>query len=270
MFYPGNKEELLRIIEYCFLHEAGPGNVPASVSQKLSENAFGVVPHAGYVYSGPIAAWVYHHLASLGKPDVVVLIGPNHTGHGMPVSIYPNAEWRTPLGSVKVDKSIADQLLVRSNIFVLDARAHLYEHSLEVQLPFLQYIYGNDFTIVPITCMDQRLKTMRALAEALKDVINSNPHIRFVVLASSDLNHYDSHEETLAKDQKVLDAIISKNVEELYNVIKEYDITACGYGAIAAVMLTATGEPQVLKHATSGDTGGDFTRTVGYAAIVWR
>ncbi len=270
MFYPGEKDALLKSLEACFTHTLGPGSVPERPSHKMAENAFAVVPHAGYVYSGPVAAWVYHHLAIMGKPDVVVLLGPNHTGYGMPVSIYPDSEWRTPLGSVEVDEAIARQLVRYGETFVTDVHAHLYEHSLEVQLPFLQYIYGNDFTFVPITLMDQRLKTMRALAESLQNVMISNSSKRFLVLASSDMNHYDSHEVTLAKDEEVLKAITSKDVEELYHAVAKHGITVCGYGAIAAVMMIASGEPHVLKHATSADTGGGYARAVGYAGIVWR
>ena len=141
-FYAATKEALVRQIRNCFLHRLGPGSLP-EVSEDGERRIAGLVsPHAGYMYSGPVAAHGYHRLASDGKPEVFVILGPNHTGYGSPVSMVDRCVWVTPLGEAVVDEDVAKAIFRASGIVDVDPVAHRYEHSIEVQLPFLQYLYG--------------------------------------------------------------------------------------------------------------------------------
>ena len=266
-FYPADPEELKRLIEWSFLHKLGPGSLPEVSEVRRKESVGYLSPHAGYIYSGPIAAHSYWHIAREGKPDVIVIAGPNHTGLGTLISIFPEGYWETPLGSVPVDAEMAKEIARESGIADLDTQAHLFEHSVEVQLPFLQYIFG-EFKFVPIVMMGQEKHQAKALAEGIvraaeklgKDVL---------FIASSDLNHYDPHEITVQKDLLVLKHIKELDIDGMYEVIYKYDISVCGYGPIAVLMFLtkwANGKMIILAHATSGDTSGDKSQTVGYAA----
>jgi len=263
-FYPSDSEVLRRSIEACFKHPVGPGELPSSPDFPLTGKLSLVVPHAGYVFSGPVASWAYLEASKRGKPRKVVLIGPNHTGIGEMVAVYPEGIWRTPMGMLKVDEEMVKLLLKESDFLAPDFNAHLYEHSLEVQLPFLQYIYGDEFTIIPITMMDQSLNTARKLAKLLETLLPEGT----LLIASSDMDHYDDHETACEKDEKVIAAILENDMERMYNLIREYDITVCGYGSIAVLISMSHEKVKLLKHATSGDTGGDRKRVVGYASFV--
>lgn len=252
------------MVRACFEHPVGPGETPSLPDFPLTGKLSLVVPHAGYIFSGPVASWAYFEAARRGKPRRVVLIGPNHTGIGEMVAVYPEGAWKTPLGKLKVDDEMIKRLLKEGDFLAPDFNAHLYEHSLEVQLPFLQYIYGDDFTIIPITMMDQSMDTARKLAKLLQSLLPDGT----LFIASSDMDHYDDHETACEKDEKVIDAILKDDVEEMYDLIREYDITVCGYGPIAVVVSMEHGKAKLLKHATSGDTGGDRKRVVGYASFV--
>lgn len=263
-FYPSDSEVLRRSIEACFKHPVGPGELPSSPDFLLAGKLSLVVPHAGYVFSGPVASWAYLEASKRGKPRKVVLIGPNHTGIGEMVAVYPEGIWKTPMGTLKVDEEMVKLLLKESDFLAPDFNAHLYEHSLEVQLPFLQYIYGDEFTIIPITMMDQSLNTARKLAKLLETLLPEGT----LLIASSDMDHYDDHETACEKDEKVIAAILENDMERMYNLMREYDITVCGYGPIAVLISMSHEKVKLLKHATSGDTGGDRKRVVGYASFV--
>jgi len=150
-FYSGTAESLKKQIEECFQHKLGPGKNPTV--QKGPRNIVGLVcPHAGYMYSGPVAAHSYYNLAIDGKPDTVVIFGPNHTGEGSGLAVVKEGAWRTPLGDVQIDEAVAHEILRKSKIIDVDDSAHAHEHSIEVQLPFLQYLYNAAFKFVPICC----------------------------------------------------------------------------------------------------------------------
>ncbi|MCG3108003.1 hypothetical protein L3N51_00279 [Metallosphaera sp. J1] len=267
-FYEDDPTELKKRIEWAFHHPLGPGGIPAVGTGGSRQNPVFIVPHAGYMYSGPVAAHSYYHLAREGKPDVVIILGPNHTGYGSQVSIWPGGDWETPLGSSHVNAQLVKELVSVSEVVDIDEKAHLYEHSIEVQLPFLQYFFG-EISILPVVILMQTPEIAEFVAEGIWRFMQKHGDMDVVVLASSDLNHYDPHDVTLAKDELVIKKIQEMDHKGLYKVIEEYDVTVCGYAPIMASLILAKKmhkKPYVLKHATSGDTSGDKSSVVGYLA----
>lgn len=268
-FYDIDKDDLIKRLEWAFSDDKiGPGELPEKDQKKLDKNIGVIVPHAGYIYSGPVAAWAYLELSKLGKPDTVILIGPNHTGTGAELGVWPEGLWITPLGELKVAEDVTNFLFENSDILTPDTSSHISEHSLEVQLPFLQYMYGSDIEIVPITMMVQEFEFSRLLAKNIQKVFEHFPEKKFVVVASSDLNHYESQEITLKKDEKFIKAVLSEDPKKVIKVVRNDEITACGFGPIATLLYLKLGSPKLLKHATSGDINGDFSHVVGYASFI--
>jgi len=266
VFYSDNLLALRSQIEKLFLSPIGPGQL-ADLPTKSIQKSFGLVlPHAGYVYSGSISAWGILELSRRGKPETVVLIGPSHTGMGKPISIWNRGSWETPFGNIEIDTELADLLLSRYDYASGDFEGHMGEHSLEVNLPMLQYIYGRDFRILPVAMMDQRKGTALELGEQFAYLRTLKP---LLIIASTDLNHYESESVTQKKDQEVIDAIVSMDVERLYSVISEQHISMCGFGPTAALMSSGDWNPKLLKHATSGEISGDYQRVVGYVSMLF-
>jgi len=268
-FYPATPEELIRMIEWSFTHRLGPGALPPRTFSEPMALAY-VAPHAGYMYSGPVAAHVYYDLSLRERPDVVVIVGPNHTGLGAPVSVWREGVWRTPLGDVEVDSEAA-RLMVEygGGYLAFDEEGHLYEHSVEVQIPFLQYVLGGDFKIVPIVVLNQLLDVALRIAEAYLK-LRFEAGVKALLLATSDLNHYEPYDVTVEKDLAVLKAVETGSAEEVYRVIEELRVSACGPAALAAATHVGgvTGRrPVVLKYANSGDVTGEKSWVVGYPAI---
>jgi AmmeMemoRadiSam system protein B len=267
-FYEGTAESLKMQIENCFLHKLGPGKIPQIVKTG-PRNVLGLVcPHAGYIYSGPMAAHAYYKLASDGKPDVVVIFGPNHTGYGSALAVMNEGSWRTPLGDVEIDSDIANQIVNESHIVDVDESAHRFEHSIEVQLPFLQYLYDSNFKVVPICFLMQDLSSAREVGKATARVLAGK---NAIVIASSDMTHYEPQESASKKDRLVLEAVEAMDEAELYSVIEMQNISACGYGPIIALITAAKNlgakEAKLLCYKTSGDVTGDYSSVVGYAAV---
>jgi|UniRef100_A0A7V3VSV6 AmmeMemoRadiSam system protein B len=260
-FYPSDPEELRDYVRELFISKRGAGELPDPDGFK--KNVGIIVPHAGYMYSGATATHAYFAASEFGKPDIVVIIGPNHTGYGKPISVWPMGEWKTPLGSVAIDSSMANALVESFPASALDYDAHLFEHSIEVQIPFLQFTLGTGFKILPICMMDQRKDTAMKLANALKKLLIGK---RFWIVASTDLNHYEDHETTLYKDKLVMDAILNTNTEELYYILDKEKITMCGFGPVSTLLLMEIGTPKILHHSTSGEISDDFDQEVGYLA----
>ncbi|MEB2835732.1 MAG: AmmeMemoRadiSam system protein B [Desulfurococcales archaeon] len=269
-FYPADPEELRRAIEEAFTHPLGPGGIPEVSGARRRESIGFVVPHAGYMYSGPVAAHAYYRLALEGAPETVVIAGPNHTGMGSLVSIYHEGVWETPLGEVEVDSEFAKAMIANSRFLDPDDKAHIYEHSVEVQVPFLQYLFGGRFKIVPIVVWHQSPEVSEDIAKAVASAARETGR-DYVFIASSDFTHYESHESAVRKDSIALDAIKRLDPEGLFAVIEKYNITMCGPGPVAALLYLGrmAGSPgaEVLKYATSGDVTGDKSSVVGYAAV---
>jgi AmmeMemoRadiSam system protein B len=267
VFYPSGKNMLIDTIQDLFLGPLGPGDVPKVNPDPLEKPTGLISPHAGYMYSGQVAAWGYHELARKGAPKTAILIGPNHTGYGPRVSVYPEGSWETPLGNVEIDEEAVRILLENSEYLSSDTSAHMMEHSLEVQIPFLQFLYGDSFKIVPIVLKDQSPEIAKDLSYAISRYLSLNHST--VVIASTDLNHYEDQETTLRKDKAVIEAIESQNPAILYSAVYELEISMCGYGAVATLMMLDLGKPRVLKHATSGDVSGDYLEVVGYLSVIY-
>lgn len=253
-FYPRNKNDLDREISQCF------DGVQAGQKPVLGA----VVPHAGYIYSGNTAAHVY---SMLPEADTFVLLGPNHTGYGSPISVSSEI-WSTPFGEVGSDIEFIEALPGR--IIDTDETAHKYEHSIEVQLPFLQHLF-HDFKIVPI-CMGMQdeetaLEVGMELAEAVRKV-----NKKVVIIASSDFSHYKPDKVAREDDAYFIRSIIDLDIPGFYRKLYERNASVCGYGPIAA-MLTASKalgakKGTLVKYSTSGDITGDLAAVVGYAGII--
>jgi len=267
-FYERTAESLRKQIKNCFLHELGPGKLPDVAKNGLRHVIGLVCPHAGYAFSGPVAAHAYYKLASDGKPDVVVILGPNHTGYGSPLAVMNEGIWRTPLGDVEIDTEIADKIVRESRIVDVDESAHRFEHSVEVQIPFLQYLYDTQFKIVPICFLMQDLDSAKEVGHAVGSVLKGK---NAVIIASSDMTHYEPQEEALENDMMAIRTIESMNEDAFYSTVEKRGISACGYGPIAALITAVktmgAKEAKLLCYKTSGDVIGDYSSVVGYAAM---
>ena len=270
-FYEGDAKALKTQIENCFLQEVGPKKLP-----KFNKNGpravVGLVcPHAGYLFSGAVAANAYYELAQDGKPDTVVILGPNHTGYGSALALMNEGVWRTPLGDVEIDGETANQIVQETRLVDVDNLAHRFEHSIEVQLPFLQYLYGSEFKFVPVCFQLQDLSSAVEVGKALVKVIASK---NAVVIASSDMTHYEPQGNAAAKDLAALKAVEAMDEKRFYSIIEAQNVTACGYGPIAAVITYAKGlgakEAKLLCYKSSGDLTGDYSSVVGYAAVSFK
>lgn len=255
-FYPGRADVLLRDIRGY-----------TAVETKRTRALGCVVPHAGYMYSGHVAGAVY---ASLELPKKFIILCPNHTGMGTPLAIISEGSWETPLGEVQIDRELAKALKVTFPLLTEDIEAHRSEHALEVQLPFLQALI-KDFTFVPITVGIGQLDILLALGHAMAEVIGGAEE-RILIIASSDMNHYESDSVTRVKDRKAINQILALHPEGLHDVVRRERISMCGYGP-AIAMLTATKDEgaqhaEVVKYATSGDISGEREQVVGYAGII--
>ncbi len=264
MFYAGTARELEEQIKWCYKHELGPGALPRVNQEGPREIMAIVAPHAGYYYSGPVAAHAYKELSNDGIFDTAVILGPNHTGYGYPVSLWTGASWNTPLGEVEINEELAQRLL--GEAIKADETAHIYEHSIEVQLPWLQHLYKK-VKIVPITMLAQDIETARTVGKAISQAGDN-----LIIIASSDFTHYEPHSVAIEKDNSVIEAIVALDEEELYKRCVSLNCTMCGYGPVASAIVAAkemkAKRASLLKYATSGDTSGDFSRVVGYGSIV--
>ena len=255
-FYPESASQLKAMIEQL-------------VDEKVvKEEVIGLVsPHAGYIYSGPAAGAV---ISKIKFKDTFVIMGPNHTGMGKPLSIMTQGVWKTPLGEVEIDSEIGKRILAISSHLQEDHVAHWHEHSIEVQLPFLQY-FKRDIKIVPIILAYSTgaiyKEIGREIAQAIKDLGKE-----VVIIASSDMTHYEPQESAQRKDNQAIEAILDLNEDELLRRVDELNISMCGYAPVvslvsAAKELGATGA-ELVRYQTSGDITGDYTAVVGYAGII--
>src|SRR2546422_3693606 len=254
-------------IHNCSLDPLGPRSIPSIPATRDDQLVAIVVPHAGYDYSGPVAANSYFQLASSGLRESVIILGPNHTGYGSGVSTMTDGQWATPLGEVPIDKSLAFSITRFSSLIDVEEEAHKREHSIEVQLPFLQFIYPRRFKFVPICMMLQDLKTSMEIGEAIAGAAEKH---RAVVLASSDWTHYEPQEEAKSKDKQAIEAALQLDEKRFQDVIEERSVSACGYGPVTAMIRAAklhgAKSGNLLSYQTSGDVTGDKSAVVGYAA----
>ena len=269
-FYPGRAEDLLREVR----EFTSPSKTPIETGRI---DAIGcVAPHAGYIYCGGVAGAVYSRLKI---PERCVILCPNHTGKGRPLAIMANTTWQTPLGEVAADADMAARLLRRFPALQEDSAAHRAEHAIEVQLPFLQALRA-ELKIVPIAIGTSDFDVLRGLGETLADVIadhheedqKAERQAKILIIASSDMNHYESDTITRIKDHKAIERVLAMDARGLWEVVLNEDISMCGFGP-TVVMLTAAKllgatSATLVKYATSGDVSGDYESVVGYAGII--
>ena len=270
-FYASDSKSLKRQIEKCFFHKIGPGKIP-SVNPKRQNNIIGLVsPHAGYMYSGPVAAHGFYEIALDGKPDTIIVLGPNHRGFGEDISIMAEGKWETPLGEIEIDTDIAEKIIKNSKIIRNDEKAHQYEHSIEVQLPFIQYIFGNDVKFVPICMTRQDINTDIDIAQS---VCSSVAGKNILIVASSDFTHYEPQEYAENVDKQAINTILEFNPKKLYDMIYRQNLTMCGPGPITVMLIACktlgAKKAELVKYATSGDVSGMYDQVVGYASIAIR
>jgi MEMO1 family protein len=256
-FYPSTAKDIRKII--------------ASFTDKFAQknDVYGcILPHAGYIYSGNVAVQT---ISRVNIKDTLILLGPNHTGLGATFSIMPQGAWETPLGNVEINALLANLFLSKSRYLKNDTLAHLNEHSLEVELPILQY-FRSDFKIVPIAIKTDDLSMLSGLAEELAQVISQN-HLSSSVMfiASSDMTHYEPQESAEKKDALAIEAILALDERKLEAQVKDLDISMCGFAPITVLLkaakLLGAKKGQLIKYQTSGDASGDKSNVVGYAGI---
>lgn len=271
MFYPDNPRELQATIDSSFRDTRfGPGRSPPSTTKR---KIYGIVsPHAGYVYSGSVAANGFFEISSSDFKDVV-MVGPNHYGIGKGVAIMREGSWETPLGQVQINSQLADEIGKKSSSSDFSDFSHSRDHCLEVQIPFLQCIRRQELRIVPIILIMQDADTAFDVGSAIAEAVASAEQDSIMLIASSDLTHYEPNAEAHRKDNELIKAVLSLDVYKFYTVLERLDVSACGYGAIASIMVAAKNlgatRGELLRYATSGDVTGDTSAVVGYSSIVF-
>lgn len=228
-----------------------------------------MLPHAGYIYSGAVAAQT---LSRCRIKKTVILLGPNHTGMGTPFSIMASGSWQTPLGCVAVNRELAQAMLAESPYLQEDSLAHRNEHSLEVQLPLLQYL-GAGFDIVPVCISSDDLKALEDVGRATSRAVQRlKIQSDVLVVASSDMTHYQPQEVARAQDKLAIDRVLSLDVRGLFETVHRHDISMCGYMPtvvmLACVKELGAGKAELVAYATSGDVTGDRGEVVGYAGVI--
>jgi MEMO1 family protein len=258
-FYPGDPDDLrAEAREYLSPSEA----------KVVPQRAIGcMAPHAGYMYSGHVAGAVFRQIEI---PERCVVMCPNHTGVGRALAIMSDGAWETPLGKVPIDAQLAAAMKARFPALEDDPAAHRAEHAAEVELPFLQ-IRQPQLRFAPIALGTGQFELLEQLGLAVADVISAQSD-RVLIVASSDMNHYESDAVTRAKDHRAIERILALDARGLFDVVTQQDISMCGFGP-AVAMLTAARRlgaksAELVKYATSGDVSGDRDMVVGYAGIV--
>ncbi|HVB35237.1 MAG TPA: AmmeMemoRadiSam system protein B [Patescibacteria group bacterium] len=257
-FYPADANELERSLDRCLGEAAKAPRLRAMGC---------LVPHAGYAYSGGVAGAVYRRIEI---PSRFILLGPRHFPEGQPMAILSEGEWLTPLGPARIDSELAAQLKRACPLLREDAVAHEREHALEVHLPFLQKLAG-DFRFVPVALGTIVMAALENLGEAIAEVVAARNE-PLLVLASSDMNHYEADSLTRRKDELAIEKILHLDPRGLFETVRQHDISMCGFAAaatmlFAALRLGATGT-ELVSYATSGDVTGDREAVVGYAGVV--
>jgi AmmeMemoRadiSam system protein B len=257
-FYAGTREQLRRQVEDL---------VPKAVR---AEHAVGVVaPHAGYVYSGRVAAAVYSRVEF---PECFVILGPNHTGLGAAAAIMTQGEWETPMGTVSIDTALAKAILANSPALEEDHLGHLREHSIEVQLPMLQY-FERPFSFVPICLLSHLYATCQDVGQAIASAAQAAGK-RVLLVASTDMSHYVSRREATEKDRKAIEAILALDPHGLYQAVRREGISMCGYHPTTAMLVAAKAlgatRADLVMYTDSGEVTRNLNEVVAYAGLIIR
>jgi len=256
-FYPADKHVLEKE-----LSELLPDKAEKSSAKGI------VVPHAGYMYSGPVAGEVY---SSVELPDTFIILCPNHTGYGSDFDLWSEGDWLTPLGSASVDADLCEKLQQYFPRATQDGRAHIREHSLEVQIPFLQYLKGK-IRFVPLCIRQWHFEYLEELGHAISRIVSESDR-PILIIASSDMTHYERQESAERKDRLAIQQMEKLDARGLYDTVHQHDISMCGYLPATAAMIAAKDlgavSGRLVKYATSGDRTGDYGSVVGYAGLIF-
>ncbi len=256
-FYPKDPVRLLEMIQHIS---------PKATVKPIKAKAV-VSPHAGYMYSGYVAAEVFSKVII---PETVVIAGPNHTGIGAPISVMRTGVWAMPLGDVPIDEELAELIIDKASHAEEDYTAHLAEHSIEVQIPIIQY-FRRDIKIVPIVIGTKNFQACVELGIAIAEAITESGRDALLV-ASTDFTHYESQKSAAQKDELALSAILKLSPGELYRVVEEYNISMCGVmptiSVLSAAIELGAEKAELIRYMTSGDITGDYQQVVGYAGVI--
>jgi AmmeMemoRadiSam system protein B len=278
-FYEGSREALEASVRDCFTHPLGPGSEPVLAPDGPGLVSALVSPHAGYMYSGPAAAHGSAALAADGIPETVIVLGPSHYALARAGAVSLADTWRTPLGDVLVDTDLGSRLVEASSLLEADEAAHEDEHSLEVQIPFLQFVYAERVPKICPICIrshparniDQVVEDARLIGETVSELTVSS---RVALVASTDFSHQLPHDSAQRQDRLALDAILALDPERLLRTVYENDISMCGPVPVAIALsfclARGTCQADMLRYYTSGDIIGDRSAVVGYASVVIR
>lgn len=234
------------------------------------ERVIGMVsPHAGLMYSGPVAGAVY---SAIDFPETFILIGPNHTGLGARISLMESGEWEIPTGEFNIDEKISYKIAMNVPIVTKDTKAHMFEHSLEVQLPFISF-FSNHVKIVPVIMLSASVEECELLGDGIANAVKAAGY-PVVIVASSDMSHYVPDNIARQKDGKAIDKILSLDAEGLYEIVAKERISMCGYLPVTTLLFAAKAlgarSARLVKYSTSAEVSGDYDHVVGYAGIVLR
>jgi len=251
-WYPVEKKEIERYLD---------------LKAEKSDAICCICPHAGWLYSGKIAGMVYSRIASC---ESYVLIGPNHTGHGVESSVFNSGSWQMLAGEVEIDETLANNILQNSEFLQPDTKAHINEHSLEVQLPFIQY-FNPHAKIVPIILRTGYIEVCKDIGRAIYTAIKGSAK-KVLIVASTDMTHYEPHDLAKKKDKLAIDEILALNADGVFGTVQKYGISMCGYVPVTVAIIAARGlsatSCKLIKYATSGDVSGDYDAVVGYAGFI--
>jgi AmmeMemoRadiSam system protein B len=266
-FYPANPSELAATVRRMSAPRDGNADAPTNATEKISATAC-LVPHAGYVYSGGVAGEV---LARIALPKKILILGVRHFPRGESAAILSSGAWRTPLGDAPIDTELATALRDACPMLREDSVAHSQEHSLEVQIPFLQ-VLAPGFSFVPVALGMVRFEDLVRVGEAVARVLMAQRE-PVLLLATSDLNHYEDDATTRVKDAKALEKLLALDARGLFDVCRTEKISMCGLGpavaTITSVRAMGVTAGELVRYATSADVSGDRSSVVGYAGIVW-
>ncbi len=268
-WYKGSESTLRKSLKDFFENDKrGPQKVPVLNRNGRREIVGIVSPHAGYIYSGAIAAHAYAELAADGRPEIFIVVGVDHRGYGAaPATVQVDGGWETPLGVAKINTEVAKEIISNSDRIRDSARAHSMEHSLELQIPFLQYVYG-EIEFVPVMISSGALSVFQDVGEAIANACKKR---NVVLVASTDFTHFESASSAKAQDEKAINAILKLDEEVLYRTVKENGISMCGYGSTSTVIKAARGlganRAVLLKYGNSGEVSGDYESVVGYGSL---
>ncbi|MHA2384816.1 MAG: AmmeMemoRadiSam system protein B [Candidatus Thorarchaeota archaeon] len=265
-FYEGKAEILTKRIKDCFLKGLGPGRLPEGNPGTTRELKAIIAPHAGYMYSGMPAAHSFLRLYEDGKPDHIVIIGPNHYGVGARAAVC-NDNWETPLGEVRYDTELGSAIVDENEHASNDCVAHSSEHSIEVQLPFLQFMFGEDLSFVPISIREPTYELCESLGKTIASIAKK---MDILVIASSDFTHFETAESAKKKDNQAMEFLEFLDPKGFIDFVRGHRVSICGAGPIVTAMVYANERGAtrfgVMKYTNSGDITGNYNDVVAYVA----